>query len=192
MGYALEKAAVTTNREADPVPQAPPKPRRQPPLLQTLFRIAAKAPRLDREALMARLTTAIANHYGAVACSIHADRTGWPSSSAEPIRAVKRMRALDRARRETMEAQLAQAVFAEGRMMSALDLENREDIESFLQRTLGVIDVFAFPMHVGDRVEAVLVLYLSLNSDPLAESDLFALDSAGEVLALAGRDEALL
>jgi hypothetical protein len=187
MGYALEQAERTGDAEmpnaAAPPPPAPRPP--QPVLLQTLFRIAARAPSLDRDALMGRLCTAIANHYGAITCSIHADQSGWPTASAEPIRAVKRMRALDRARRETMEAQLVQAVFREQKRLSALDLENREDVESFLQRTLGVIDVFAFPMFVADRVAAVLVLMLSLSSDPLAESDLHALRSAGELLALA-------
>ena len=191
MGYALLEEAPSIQESAAAKGTPSETPRRPPPLLQTLFHLAAKAPGLTPAGMMARLCTAIANHYGAVACTIHTNGTGWPDAAAEPIRAVRSMKALDRARRETIEAALVQAVFKDERMLSALDLENREDVEAFLQRTLGVIDIFAFPLLIERKVEAVLVIYLSLASDPLGESDLCGLHEAGELIALAGSAQLL-
>jgi len=193
MGYALQLETAPGNPGSTVVPDAPSETttRKPPPLLQILFRLAAKAPGLGPAAMMARLCTAIANHYGAVACSLHTNESGWPDAAAEPIRAVRKMKPLDRARRETIEASLVQAVFRDKSMLSALDLENREDVEAFLQRTLGVIDIFAFPLRVEGEIQAVLVIYLSLVSDPLGESDLCGLHEAGELIALAGSPQHL-
>lgn len=192
MGYALQLEEAPKRLDSDVVTDVPSEaPKRPPPLIQTLFRLAAKAPGMRPAAMMARLCTAIANHYGAVACTVHTDGSGWPEAAAEPIRAVRTMKALDRARRETIEASLVRAVFKDPRMLSALDLENREDVEAFLQRTLGVIDIFAFPLRIEKEVKAVLVIYLSLVSDPLGESDLCGLHEAGELIALAGSARSL-
>lgn len=154
-------------------------------LHEVLFRLAARAPGLGPEELRKRLCTAIANHFGAVACSLHTDASGWPTVAAEPVRAVAKMAALDRARRETIEARLVKEGLRRDTLISALDLEGREEVEAFFQRTLGVVDIFAFPLTHGGTVDAVLVLYLSLDSDPLSESDIHGLLACGELLALA-------
>ena len=156
------------------------------PLHRVLFRLAARAPHNSLEDMMSRVTTSVANHFAAVACSLHTDASGWAAAAAEPIRAMQKMERIDRARQETIEANLVKAAVRRQTMMSALDLEERSEIEAFLQRTLGVIDIFAFPLLVDGRVSAVLVLYLSLDSDPLSEADIHGLLSIGELLALTG------
>lgn len=161
---------------------------KQSSLHQVLFRLAARAPQLDRLSLMKRLSTGVANYYGAVACSIHTDRSGWAAAAAEPIRAIRKMSPIDKARRETMEARLVAQAVQTKELTSALDLEDRDGTEAFLNRTLGVIDIFAFPLRFAGQVPAVLVLYLSLNSDPLHDGDIHGLLHCGELLALAGTE----
>ena len=158
------------------------------PLHTILFRLAARAPKLTLEQLMPRLTTSLANHYGAVACSIHTDRSGWAAAGAEPIRTFQKMERLDRARQETIEADLVKKAVATREMTSALDLDDRDEIESFLNRVLGAVDIFAFPLIFEGKVRAVLVIYLSLESDPLEDADLYGLMAVGELLALAGTE----
>lgn len=158
------------------------------PLHAVLFRLAARAPRLTLDQLMARLTTSLANHYAAVACSIHTDRSGWAAAGAEPIRAFRKMERLDRARQETIEADLVKKAVSTREMTTALDLEGRDEIESFLHRILGAVDIFAFPLVYEEKVRAVLVIYLSLESDPLVDADLSGLMAVGELLALAGTE----
>lgn len=155
------------------------------PLHHTLFRLAARAPELTLDALMQRVTTALSNHYAAVACTIHTNLEGWPSATAEPIRAVRKMPRLDQARRETIEARLVKTAIEGGGMTSALDLDHGEDVAAFFERTLGIIDMFAFPLRFEGKIVAVLVLYLSLDSDPLAEADIHGLMAVGGLLALA-------
>ncbi len=156
------------------------------PLHQVLFRLAARAPALDRAAVMQRLCTAIANNLGAVACSIHGDVSGWPVVTAAPVREIEQMDPLDRARRETIEARLVKETFARDGMISALDLEGRQEVEAFFQRTLGIIDIFAFPLREGGETRGVLVVYLSLDSDPLSDGDVHGLLACGELVGMAG------
>lgn len=156
------------------------------PVHQVLFRLAARAPELSLDALMERLTTGLANHFAAVACSIHTDASGWASAAAEPIREVQALPRLDRARLETIEAAVVKGAVANRRMMSALDLDTAEEIEAFLRATLGVVDIFAFPLTFEAKIRAVLVLYLSLDSEPLRDADIHGLSAVGELLALAG------
>lgn len=158
------------------------------PLHRVLFRLASRAPRMTLEELMKRLTTSLANHYAAVACSIHTDRSGWAAAAAEPVRAFRKMEAVDRARQESIEARLVKKAVEGRKLTSALDLEDREVIETFLNRVLGAIDIFAFPLIFEKKVRAVLVIYLSLESDPLVDADLHGLMAVGELLALAGTE----
>ncbi|MFV1957837.1 MAG: hypothetical protein ACC662_00345 [Planctomycetota bacterium] len=160
------------------------------PLHQILFRLATRAPQATLGELMQRTVTSIANYYGAVACSTHTDASGWAAPAAEPIRAMRKMAPLDRARQQTIEARLVREVVGQKHMLSALDLEERDEVEDFFQRTLGVIDIFAFPLAFEEKVRAVLVLYLSMDSDPLAEADIHGLLAVGELLALAETETA--
>ena len=105
---------------------------------------------------------------------------------AEPIRAVTKMARPDRLRLEKAEADLVREAVKRRSMQSALDLDDSAQIEEFLVRTLGVVDIFAFPLTYEDKVRAVLVLYLSMESDVIRDADIHGLMSIGELLALAG------
>jgi hypothetical protein len=156
------------------------------PIHQVLFRLAARAPSLSLEECMERVTTGLANHYQAVACTLHTDRSGWASARAEPIEEVEALERLDRARLETVEANLVKEAVAQRRMQTALDLDESDEIEAFLKRTIGAVDIFAFPLVYKGVVRAVLVLYLSLDSEPVRDADMHGLMAVGELLALAG------
>ena len=45
-----------------------------------LYRIAARAHKLAPAAFQLRLTTGLANHYGALSCALHTDASGWASA----------------------------------------------------------------------------------------------------------------
>jgi len=158
----------------------------RPSVFPVLFRLAARAPGLTPAVFQARLTTGLANHYGALSCALYTDATGWASAVADPAPAVAELSRLDRARLETIEARLVRATVEERRMRSALDLEDRGDIDAFLSSRLGVFDIFAFPLHDGGRPFAVLVLYLGADSQHLGESDIQALSALGYLGELVG------
>jgi hypothetical protein len=158
----------------------------RPSVFPVLFRLAARAPRLTPAAFQARLTTGIANHYGALSCALHTDATGWASAAADPAPVIAGLSRLDRARLETIEARLVKDTVEQRRMRSALDLEGRGDVDEFLSSRLGVFDIFAFPLHNGRRPFAVLVLYLGEDSQHLDESDIQALSSLGYLGELVG------
>jgi hypothetical protein len=153
-----------------------------------LYAIAARAPRLSLPEFQARLTTGLANHYAALSCALHTDAKGWASAKADPAAEIADLSRLDRARLETIEARLVKTTVAEGRMRSALDLEDGSHVDEFLSSTLGVFDIFAFPLHRGGGPIAVMVLYLGEDSQHLGEEDIQALSSLGYLADLAGSD----
>ena len=160
----------------------------RPSVFPVLYALAARAPGLPLPDLLDRLTTGLANHYGALSCALHTDAKGWPSAKADPTPEIADLSRLDRARLETIEARLVRATIAEQRMRSALDLDDGSHVDEFLSSRLGVFDIFAFPLHRGGAPVAVLVLYLGEDSQHLDEPDLQALSSLGYLAALAGMD----
>jgi hypothetical protein len=152
-----------------------------------LYRLAARAPQLSPEGFLTRLTTGLANHYAALSCALHTDATGWASASADPAPAIAELSRLDRARIETIEARIVKATVADRRMRSALDLDNGGDVDQFLSSRLGVSDIFAFPLHLGDAPFAVLVLYLGEDSLHLGDPDIQALSALGYLADRVGK-----
>ena len=145
-----------------------------------LYALAARAPGLPLPDFLDRLTTGLANHYGALSCALHTDAKGWPSAKADPTPEIADLSRLDRARLETIEARLVKTTIAEQRMRSALDLEDGSHVDEFLSSRLGVFDIFAFPLHRGGApVE---------DSQHLGEEDIQALSSLGYLASLAGAD----
>lgn len=151
-----------------------------------LFRLAARAPELTPAVFQKRLTTGIANHFGALWCALHMETAGWASVEADPAPLVEDLPQADRARLEEIQARLVRVTAEQQRMRSALDLEERRDVDEFLSSRLGVYDIFAFPVRNGARTFAVLVLYLGDESDPLDESDIEGLCSLGDLVKIAG------
>lgn len=160
----------------------------RPSVFPVLYALAARAPRLTLGEFLDRLTTGIANHYGALSCALHTDVKGWASAKADPTPEIAELSRIDRARLETIEARLVKATVSEQRMRSALDLEDGSDVDEFLSSRLGVFDIFAFPLHRGGAPIAVLVLYLGEDSQHLGEADIQALSSLGYLASLAGTD----
>jgi hypothetical protein len=162
----------------------------EPSIFEVLYCMAVKAPVTPREQFLDRLTTGIANHYGAVACAIHTDESGSASGAAEPIRALAKLPRLDRARLETIEARLVQVAIERGGMSSCLDLEggiaDATSADEFLAERLGVVDIFGFPMAREESATEVLVLYLGEESRHLRDPDMYALSSLGWLVVLAG------
>jgi hypothetical protein len=151
-----------------------------------LYGMAARAPLLARDALLERLVTGLANHYGAEGCAIYLGESGWAAAAADPAPSVARLEALDRARLETIEARLVSETREHRRMTSALDLG--EDVDAFLESALGVADVFGFPLtSAAGEVFAVVVIYLGEEACPFRDPDMYALCSLGDLVALAGR-----
>ena len=161
---------------------------RRSSVFPVLFRLAARAPRHQPSAFQERLTTGLANHYGALWCALHTDASGWASATADPAPAVAALSRLDRARLETIEARLVEATVGAGCMCSALSLDDGGGVDAFLSSHLGVTDIFAFPLHTGDRPFAVLVLYLGEDSGTLGEDDVQALSGLGYLFDLVGED----
>ena len=158
----------------------------RPSVFPVLFHLAARAPHLSAGEFRARLATGLANHYGALWCSMHTDATGWASAAAEPAPAVAALSKLDRARLETIEARLVRAAVEACTMRSALHLEDRAQVDEFLSDHLGVYDVFAFPLHTGAKPFAVLVLYLGEDSNHLGEDDISGLSALGYLAEIVG------
>ena len=162
----------------------------EPSIFEVLYCMAVKAPVTERAVFLDRLTTGIANHYGAVACAIHTDGSGTASGTAEPVRALAKLPRLDRARLETIEAKLVDVAIERGAMASCLDLDGEvaesDSADEFLARRLGVVDIFAFPMAREESASEVLVLYLGEESRHLRDPDMYALSSLGWLVVLAG------
>ena len=152
---------------------------KRPSIFRVLFALATRAPTLSPEAFQTRLTTSLANHYGALSCALHTDATGWASATADPAPVVAQLSKLDHARLQTIEARLVKATVEHWRMRSALNLDDGSDVDAFLSSRLGVYDIFAFPLHLGELPFAVLVLYLGETSQHLAEEDIQALSALG-------------
>ncbi|MCP5070816.1 MAG: hypothetical protein GY946_29985 [bacterium] len=158
----------------------------RPPIFPVVYALAARAPRLTASAFRIRLTTALANHYGALSCALHTDASGRAAASAELAPVIEELPRLDRAQIETIEAQLVRKVVEEGYMCSALNLDDGVEVDAFLKSRLGEYDIFAFPLKTVDGPFAVLVLYLGEESRHLGEEDLPALNSLGHLFSLVG------
>jgi hypothetical protein len=162
----------------------------EPSIFEVLYCMAVKAPVTPREVFLDRLTTGIANHYGALACAIHTDGTGYAAGAAEPIPQLATLSRLDRARLETIEARLVAVATERGAMASCLDLDGEvaesDSADEFLALRLGVVDIFAFPMARESAATEVLVLYLGEDSRHLRDPDMYALSSLGWLVILAG------
>lgn len=151
-----------------------------------LVGLAARAPVLSAEELRQALVDGVAQHYGASACTLHTDDSGWPVAQSDAQHALGRLPALARARVETIDARLARSCRSGAAAVSAVDIDPDLRSDAFLTEVLGVGDVFAVPLRRAGRVDGALVLYLPPSSRSLGEADLDALAGLGEILALAG------
>ena len=109
--------------------------------------------------------------------------------AADPAPAVADLDPEDRARLQGIEVRLIERAVERRGMVSALDLDE-EAVVLFLERALGVADLFAFALDAaeGDAVTEAVLLYLGEDSLPFRDPDMYALASLGALLALADRN----
>ena len=161
-------------------------PMARPSIFPVLYALAARAPRLSAAAFRARLTTAVANHYGALSCALHTDASGRATATAELAPVIEELPRLDRAQIETIEAQIVKKVVEMGQMCSTLNLEDGVEVDTFMRSRLGEYDLFAFPLKLRDAAVAVLVLCLGEDSHHIGEEDLHAITSLGHLFPMVG------
>ena len=154
-------------------------------IFRFLFRLAADAHRLTRERLLRRLVTGLANYYNATTCRIYLASTTRAAASAADDETFEMLGAEGAQRLAAIEALLVQHARKNQQYVSALDLESDVETEEFLHDTLGVMDVFAFPLITGGEAVGSALLYLPNDSKPLGEADLQALSAVGEMLRVA-------
>jgi hypothetical protein len=153
-------------------------------VFQFLFRLSTDVRSMTPVRLLRRLVTGLANHYGATTCALHVD-LGSPVRVAAD--ADRELTALDddrRARIRAAEQDLVAAVHRTRTMTSVLDIDMIDATTNQAIAAMGVMDVFAFPLHGVPDLRGVLVLYLPPESRALDEYDLAGLEAVGELLAL--------
>ena len=158
-------------------------------IFRFLFRLAADAHRLTRERLLRRLVTGLANYYNATTCRIYLTSDTRAVASADDDESFEMLGEEALRRLAAIETLLVQHARANGTYASALDLESDDETEEFLHDTLGVMDVFAFPLVTGGASVGSALLYLPTESKPLGEADIQALSAVGEVLRVAAESQ---
>jgi hypothetical protein len=149
-----------------------------------LFRLCADSARQRPEHLLRRLVTGLANLYGASSVNLYGRDGRKALASAAVDLDISTLPADARARLAEIDRGLVEAVRAEGRMRSALDLDRSGDVTGFLGDALGVTDIFGFPLLADGRVVGAVVLTLPEHAAALGEMDVQALMAVGEVLDL--------
>lgn len=154
-------------------------------IFRFLFRLAADAHRLTQGRLLRRLVTGLANYYNATTCRIYLNSMTRPAASAADDDSFETLGEDGTRRLAAIEALLVQHARKTQGYASALDLDSDEETETFLHETLGVMDVFAFPLISGTKAVGSVLLYLPNESKPLGEADIQALSAVGEMLRVA-------
>ncbi|MGE0193981.1 MAG: GAF domain-containing protein [Planctomycetota bacterium] len=159
-------------------------------IFRLLFRVAARAPQLDRRTVLDRIVTGIANHYDALTCRLWTVNGSSPLAGADEDETLELLDPISRSRLREMEELLVGTALERGAYASALDLDPEGELTDFLHDVVGVHEVFAFPITADGRTFGAIVLYLPLASPPLAEADQQALMAVGELVRMAAHDRA--
>ena len=158
---------------------------RQGSVYGLLVSLGARAQRLERRVLAPEVARAVAAQFGAVLLTLHGVTDGWAEAVADPLGAFARLKSLDRARVETLDARLVNLAVERDARVSALDLDKDMQAEGYLTKVLGCSDAFAVPLRASGSFAGAAVIYLGQRSLPPSETDLMALGGLGDVLALA-------
>ncbi len=146
-----------------------------------LFRLAARAHRLQKGEVLRRLLLGLSNRFDAVTCSFYSLSGTAPSRSTEAARDAAPVAGEIR----RLSAAVAKLCRSERTVVSALDLpqdaaNDRERIEEIL----GPCDTFGFPLMAEGDLHGCIVLCLR-GDERLGDADLHALLSIGECLQTA-------
>jgi hypothetical protein len=156
-----------------------------PTVFAFLFRLARDLPGLAPRHALSRLVTGLANHYGATTCALHVRLGGRRVRiAAADDQHLARLDARQRHLVRAIEGRLLAQVHRSSSMTSALDIDIDDASRRSLLDAVGAMDVFAFPLGVGERRRGVLVLYLPPDARALDERDLAGLEAVGDLLSL--------
>lgn len=144
-----------------------------------VFELTARATDVPYKEFLDELVEGLAAHYGATLARVHVgDRAVAFTDKTGELGALD---SADRARFDTIDAMLAEAVRNDGQLRTALDLEGGEEIVNFLARSLRTPETFAFPMIARNKAFGAITLYL-LDPYPFTEADVRGLQAIGNVL----------
>jgi len=146
-----------------------------------VFELTARATDVPYEKFLDELVEGLAVHYHARACRVHVGNEPRAAASADPEKAVTSLDPANRARFDTIDAMLAEAVRNDGVLRTALDLEGGEEIVNFLARELNTPETFAFPLIARGTAFGSITLYLG-DGYPFEEADVRGLQAIGNVL----------
>lgn len=151
-----------------------------------LFRLAARVEQLDRRSLLERLVTGLANHYNALACRLYTANAGREAiATADEAEELELLSEEDRRRIDEMDVALVKRALEKDSYSSSLDLDPEGGLSDFLMERVGALDVFSFPIAADGKTYGAIVLYLPLESPPLADADQQALLAVGELARMA-------
>jgi hypothetical protein len=146
-----------------------------------VFELTARATDVPYERFLDELVEGLAAHYHARACRVHVGKEPRAAAAADPESTVQGLDPANRARFDTIDAMLAEAVRNDGVLRTALDLEGGEEIVNFLARELQISETFAFPLMARGKAFGSITLYLP-DGYPFEEADVRGLQAIGNVL----------
>ena len=146
-----------------------------------VFELTARATDVPYEKFLDELVEGLARHYAAAVCRVHVGEALHPVATGETRDVLSSLSPEDRARFDTIDSMLAEAVRRDGVLRMALDLEGGEDIVNFLGRSMRTPDTFAFPLMARGRAFGAITLYLD-DAYPFEEADVRGLQAIGNVL----------
>jgi len=153
-----------------------------------LYRLAAKAHRLERMEIFRCLLVGLANRFDAVTSSFYSMSGTEPSRSTEAAHDAEPVAGEIR----RLSAAVAKLCRSQRSVVSVLDLpESHAADRHRIEAVLGPCDTFAFPLMAAGRLHGCIVLSLR-GDEVLGDADLHALLSIGECLdaALANAKDA--
>ena len=146
-----------------------------------VFELTARATDVPYDRFLEELVEGLASHYAAQVCRIHVGETLKAVATSDNDELLAGLDADDRARLDTIDSMLADAVKRDGVLRMALDLEGGEEIVNFLARKLRTPETFAFPLMARGRAFGAITLYLD-EPYPFEEADVRGLQAVGNVL----------
>lgn len=146
-----------------------------------VFELTARATDVPYETFLDELVEGLAGHYSASVARVHVGDAPRAAAETDVKGALEGVAGPERARFDTIDAMLADAVRKDGQLRTALDLEGGEEIVNFLARSLRTPETFAFPMSARGKVFGAITLYLE-SPYPFEEADVRGLQAIGNVL----------
>ena len=153
-----------------------------------VFELTARATDVPYDVFLAELAEGLAAHYQASVCRLHIGEQMRAVASVDVHGKMRDLASDDRARLDTLDGLLADAVKRDGVLRTALDLDGGEEIVNFLGRKLQTPESFAFPLIARGKAFGAITFYL-LDAYPFSEADVRGLQAIGNVLYAASNKQ---